>query len=206
VALCCLLALSEVVGIRLSSAFGTLVSQGHPPVDLYVTDSNGGMVGCASEPCTAGVNTILGATGTGCNTESRPETISITNPQPGVIYTLYLYPSSSYFASTGPGCPTSTTTVTKTSSISTQTEDQEFTVTITDLNTLTFNGNVQSSRIVGIVGCYYSGSGTIDSSGTVSGFPDFVQTSGVPEFPLSIAVGVAVAFIAFALMRTLVNS
>jgi hypothetical protein len=97
------------------------------------------IVGCTSSSCTLFLHIkyfalfsvsplsyaySTGPTGTGCDTEYGPETITIDNPQPGT-YTLQLFTSKTFFQNYGPGCPHSTTET-----------SFPYTITITAANTV----------------------------------------------------------------------
>jgi hypothetical protein len=156
------------------------------------------IVGCVAEPCTRGfpssnavylalfseypasIATFNGPSGTGCDTESSSftETITVYNPQPGT-YTLQLFPSATFFASTGTGCP-HTTTATSFS----------YTITVTDSNTQTMTGQIggYSTNMVS------SNTGPLTPDGTITIF----TTIPTPVFPLGAILAVIVPLLALA--------
>ncbi len=80
------------------------------------------------------IATFTGPSGTGCDSESKlfTETITITNAPSGT-YTLQLYPSTTFFANTGPGCHHHTTTTTTQASFG-------YTITVSDSNNEVMTG------------------------------------------------------------------
>lgn len=76
-----------------------LVIQGHSPIDFVVTDPNGFQTGCVSG---LNVTNIPGSTFSGCGTE--PETVTISNPVPGIYSVKYVGTANGSFTITSITC------------------------------------------------------------------------------------------------------
>ena len=125
---------------------------------------------------------FTGPSGTGCDTEStiNPETITIYNAPAGT-YTLQLFPSITFFASTGSGCPHHGTTTT------TQT-NFGYTITISDSN---------NETLTGTIGGPHSpppppNTGSLSSGGTIT----FSSTFPTPVYPIGTILAIVVPLLA----------
>jgi hypothetical protein len=202
-----------------------LVFHGHSPVDMLVcydgTNPSSGcsgdaifQVGCTDEPCSGNTNgennvlvppgtTFSGPTGTGCNTESGTEEITIQNPLDG-FYTLELFPSSTFFGG-GPGCPGAPSgTITS--------SDPMFTYTIDIIYPNSLPGSNNQEMIGSISGPCSSPCGPLvppsvgdlqNGQVTFTGFTPSPPTSGVPEFPLTLGMAIIMGFVALIAVRFL---
>lgn len=209
-----------------SGKVGPLYIQGHSPVDMllvYQGPSGTQEIGCASEPCSVIpfkgiVNTFsfsddalfIGPSGAGCEQEyplkiggvmvGVPETISFLNAPAGT-YEIELLPSSTYYASTGPGCHLPPAPPSDSYSL-----DACF--------SLTTSGMCESPTSIG-GGCVSSATTATSSSCPLSpvtisvsqGQVTVIQSSGVPEFPFSGIVSlITLAVIVFVVVRLILVS